>query len=88
MKKLLRLTFVVLLLVSTGNYAWEQDSNQKDRDLPVMTRNMDAGSDFGYILAAAMNPNSTQVDILGAITKTFLEMHMSNYASRPGLNCS
>jgi endonuclease/exonuclease/phosphatase family metal-dependent hydrolase len=62
--------------------AWAQDSNQKDRDLPVMTRNMDAGSDFGYILAAAMNTSSTQVDILGAITKTFLEMHMSDYATR------
>jgi endonuclease/exonuclease/phosphatase family metal-dependent hydrolase len=62
--------------------AWAQDSNQKDRDLPVMTRNMDAGSDFGYILAAAMNTSSTQVDILGALTKTFLEMHMSDYATR------
>jgi endonuclease/exonuclease/phosphatase family metal-dependent hydrolase len=82
MKKLLRLILAVLLLVSTGSYVWAQGSNQKDRDLPVMTRNMDAGSDFGYILAAALNPNSTQVEILGAITKTFLEMHMSNYAIR------
>ena len=56
MKKLLRLILAILLLVSTGNYVWAQNSNQKDRDLPVMTRNMDAGSDFGYILAAAMNP--------------------------------
>jgi endonuclease/exonuclease/phosphatase family metal-dependent hydrolase len=43
---------------------------------------MDAGSDFGYILAAATDPNSTQIDILSAITETFLEMHMSNYAGR------
>jgi len=82
MKKLLRLILAMLPLVSTGNYVWAQDSNQKDRDLPVMTRNMDAGSDFGYILAAALNPNSTQADFLGAIANTFLEMHMSNYAAR------
>jgi len=43
---------------------------------------MDAGSDFGYILAAAMNPQSTQLDLFGAITKTFQEMHTSNYATR------
>jgi len=79
MKKLL---WLIPILVSTGSYVWSQDSNQKDRDLPVMTRNMDAGSDFRYILAAATDPNSTQFDILAAITKTFQEMHTSNYAAR------
>jgi endonuclease/exonuclease/phosphatase family metal-dependent hydrolase len=82
MNKLLRLVLVFSLLVSTSNRVWAQGSNQKDRELPVMTRNMDAGSDFGYILAAALNPNSTPTDMLGAITATFQEMHMSNYASR------
>jgi endonuclease/exonuclease/phosphatase family metal-dependent hydrolase len=81
MNKLLRLLIVVSLAVSSVSYLFAQNGNQ-DRDLPVMTRNMDAGSDFGYILAAAMNPNSTQIDMLLAITKTFLEMHMSNYAGR------
>lgn len=82
MNKLLRLIFVVLLFGSTATCIWAQGNNQKDRELPVMTRNMDAGSDFGYILAAAMNPNSTQAEILGAITQTFMEMHGSNYAGR------
>jgi endonuclease/exonuclease/phosphatase family metal-dependent hydrolase len=82
MNKLLKPVFVILLLASSGIYVCAQGSNQKDRDLPVMTRNMDAGSDFRYILAAALNPNSTQTDVLSAITQTFLEMHGSNYAKR------
>jgi len=82
MKSSFRLILIMLVLASTGNCVWAQHSNQKNRDLPVMTRNMDAGSDFGYILAVATNPNSTQIDMLTAITRTFLEMHMSNYAGR------
>ena len=85
MTKLLRLIFVILFLASTGTCIWAQGNNQRDRELPVMTRNMDAGSDFGYILAAALNPEATQAKILGAITQTFLEMHMSNYAGRADL---
>jgi endonuclease/exonuclease/phosphatase family metal-dependent hydrolase len=81
MNKQLRLLLVVLLSVPSVSYVFAQNGNQ-DRDLPVMTRNMDAGSDFGYILAAATNPNSTQIDLLTAITKTFLEMHMSDYEGR------
>src|SRR5215469_9471557 len=81
MKKLLRLLLVVLLFVSSISYAFAQNGN-RDHDLSVMTRNMDAGSDFGYILGAAMDPNSTQVDMMSAITQTFLEMQMSNYAGR------
>src|SRR6476646_4977801 len=50
----------------------------RNRVLKVMTRNMDAGSDFLYVLVAAQNPNSTQLDMLTAITQTYLEMHMSN----------
>jgi endonuclease/exonuclease/phosphatase family metal-dependent hydrolase len=81
MNKLLQLVLVGWLSVSSMSYVFAQNGNQ-DRDLPVMTRNMDAGSDFGYILAAALNPSSTQIDMLSAITRTFLEMHMSNYAAR------
>jgi len=54
----------------------------KDRVLKVMTRNMDAGSDFYYVIIAAQNPNSTQQDLLTAITQTFLEMHSSNIPRR------
>ncbi len=42
--------------------------------LTVMTRNMDEGTDFGYILAAAGHP-----ELLGpAIVKTFCEVAASN----------
>ena len=85
MPKLLRLIFVILLFGSTATCIRAQGNNQKDRELPVMTRNMDAGSDFGYILAAALNPDSTKADILGAIAQTFAEMHSSNYAGRADL---
>lgn len=82
MKKLLYSIILVLLSVTSESHLLAQGDNQRNRDLPVMTRNMDAGSDFGYILGAAMNPDVTQAELLGAITKTFLEMHMSNFAAR------
>lgn len=82
MKKMLQLLALVMLVVASGSTLPAQGDNQRDRVLPVMTRNMDAGSDFGYILAAALNPNTTQVEFLGAITKTFGEMYASNYGAR------
>jgi endonuclease/exonuclease/phosphatase family metal-dependent hydrolase len=86
MKRLLRLLLVVLLSVSSVSYVFAQDGNQKDRDLSVMTRNMDAGSDFGYILVAAAHPNPdpqlAQIQMLTAITQTFYEMVISNFAGR------
>ena len=82
MNKLFRFAIIVSLSIASGSYMLAQDGNQKDRNLPVMTRNMDAGSDFRYILAAATNPNPTQFDMLVAISKTFAEMHGSNYAAR------
>ena len=53
--------------------------NNKDRVLTVMTRNMDAGSDFWYVLTA--NPNDP-FSILVAITQTFQEIHASNIPAR------
>ena len=82
MKKVLQFFILVSLALSSASYVLAQDDNQRNRELPVMTRNMDAGSDFGYILAAARNPDATQFDLLGAITETFLEMQLSNYAAR------
>jgi endonuclease/exonuclease/phosphatase family metal-dependent hydrolase len=49
------------------------------RQLDVMTRNMDAGSDFWYVLTA--NPNDLSA-ILIAITQTYQEMLNSNIALR------
>ncbi|WP_162601184.1 endonuclease/exonuclease/phosphatase family protein [Occallatibacter savannae] len=82
MKRLLQSFALVLFVAAGGSALLAQGENQRDRDLTVMTRNMDAGSDFGYILAAALNPNTTQAEFLGAITKTFGEMYASNYAAR------
>jgi hypothetical protein len=47
--------------------------------LNVMTRNMDAGSDFWYVLTADQNNLSA---ILVAITQTYQEMLASNIAQR------
>jgi endonuclease/exonuclease/phosphatase family metal-dependent hydrolase len=47
-----------------------------------MTRNLDAGSDFGYVLQAASNPNATQFDLLLAISNTYQEMIDSNIEKR------
>jgi endonuclease/exonuclease/phosphatase family metal-dependent hydrolase len=53
-----------------------------DRALRVMTRNMDLGSDFGYIFEAlATNPND-QSALLMAITKTYLEVLSSRIPQR------
>ena len=56
---------------------------QRDRSVKVMTRNLDAGSDFGYVLQAASNPDPTQ--LLLAITYTFQEMVNSNIPQRAKL---
>jgi len=48
----------------------------------VMTRNLDAGSDFGYVIQAASDPTATQAQLLGAISSTFQEMIASNIPQR------
>lgn len=54
----------------------------KDRIVKVMTRNLDAGSDFGFVLQAALNPNATDFDLLLAISNTYQEMLLSNIPLR------
>lgn len=81
-KKLINVLLVVLLIFAGAQSLFAGDTNNKDRILPVMTRNMDAGSDFGFVLAVAQNPNGTQTDLLVAITMTFAEMFSSNFAAR------
>jgi len=53
-----------------------------DRTVTVMTRNLDAGSDFLYVIRAASDPNTTQVQLLLAITNTFQEMIASDIPGR------
>lgn len=63
-------------------FATAQISNNKDRNFSVMTRNMDAGSDFLYVLHAAETDPNNFSGLLQAITETYLEMHMSNIPAR------
>lgn len=56
--------------------------NNRDRDFSVMTRNMDAGSDFLYVLHTAETDPNNFPALLQAITETYLEMHMSNIPAR------
>jgi len=73
---------ISLFLFAAGTASAQSVQGNRDRVLKVMTRNMDAGSDFFYVLIAAQNPSSTQLDLLTAITQTYLEMHMSNIPQR------
>jgi len=67
---------VVLVLLSAGV---QSVSASTPEQLNVMTRNMDAGSDFWYVLTAdPTNPSA----ILVAITQTYQEMLASNIALR------
>lgn len=82
---MLRKLLIAILFVSvcgTGVARATSEGFHRHRELRVMTRNMDAGSDFWYVLAAVQNPQSTQQDLLVAITKTYLEMHGSNIPKR------
>ncbi len=67
---------VVLVLLSAGV---QSVSACEPPRLNVMTRNMDAGSDFWYVLTA--NPSDLYA-ILVAITQTYQEMLNSNIAQR------
>jgi endonuclease/exonuclease/phosphatase family metal-dependent hydrolase len=57
-------------------------AGHQDRTSRVMTRNLDAGSDFGYVLQAALNPNTTQAQLLMAISDTYQEMINSDIPKR------
>src|SRR6516162_6418328 len=61
-----------------------QDIGNRDRAVKVMTRNLDAGSDFGYVIQAASDPQTTQFQLVIAVTQTFQEMIASNIPERAG----
>jgi endonuclease/exonuclease/phosphatase family metal-dependent hydrolase len=67
------LLFVVLLAVG----ATQIQADNSDRNLKVMTRNMDTGTDLGYIFSA-----TDQFGFLLAVTITFQESRASNIAER------
>jgi len=82
LRKLSVLIVIFYFVLGSGAVAAQSVNSNKDRVLKVMTRNMDAGSDFYYVIIAAQNPSSTQQDILTAITQTYLEMRASNIPRR------
>ena len=58
------------------------EMGQRDRVLNVMTRNVDLGSDFGYIFQAVYtDPNDFRA-LVGAITQTYYEVLASDMPAR------
>lgn len=84
LRKLSILTVIFCFCFALGGnaVAAQAVNSNKDRVLKVMTRNMDAGSDFYYVIIAAQNPSSTQQDLLTAITQTYIEMRASDLPRR------
>ena len=77
-KRWLAVAIVVAALPLVAGPAPASASTGPRSFLTVMTRNMDEGTDFGYILAAAGHP-----ELLGpAIVKTFCEVVASNVEQR------
>jgi hypothetical protein len=52
-------------------------AENKDRVLVVMTRNMDAGSDFGFVTSA-----TTPLGLIIGVTETYQEVVQSNIPER------
>lgn len=82
LRKFSILVVIFYFVLGSGAIAAQSVNSNRDRVLKVMTRNMDAGSDFYYVILAVQNPSSTQQDILTAITETYLEMRASNIPRR------
>lgn len=72
----LLLSFVILIVSSAGAGV----NSNRDRNLTVMTRNLDTGTDFGLILSAS-SPDA----VPPAVTATFLEVLQSNMPGRAEL---
>src|SRR5689334_18261496 len=82
---MLRKSFVILLLCVTAVFTpgvanASAAPGNRDRVLKVMTRNMDLGSDFWYVLAAIKSGDPDA--LLPAITNTYLEILASRMDDR------
>ncbi|TMG89125.1 MAG: hypothetical protein E6H73_17285 [Betaproteobacteria bacterium] len=76
-----RLIICVLLILGAPSIN-AGDGDHRDRTLRVMTRNMDLGSDFGYIFKVLATSPNDQSALLLAITKTYLEVLASHIPQR------
>jgi endonuclease/exonuclease/phosphatase family metal-dependent hydrolase len=68
--------FFVLVLVAT---AVAGPQGNRDRNFKVITRNMDTGSDFGYILQLQ---TADPTALMAAVTQTYAEILQSNMPAR------
>ena len=73
--RLTKLTLLFAVLLALG--AARAQADERNRLLKVMTRNMDTGTDLGYIFSA-----TDQFSFLVAVTNTFQESHASNIGER------
>lgn len=72
-----RWAVLAAVMVLLGVLAPSAGANNKDRNLVVMTRNMDTGSDFNFVLRAT-DLNS----LIAAVTLTYQEILTSNIPER------
>lgn len=70
---------VALALAAAGAVPAAARSDQDRNSLTVMTRNMDTGTDFGYVFSA-----QTPLDVVVGSTFTYLEVVASNPVGRAG----
>jgi hypothetical protein len=78
--------FITCLAVITALFCFSsaiqaQKSCPPERIVKVMTRNLDAGSDFGFVIQAASDPDTTQLQLLLAISNTFQERSTATFRS-------
>ena len=79
-----RLIICILLILGAPSVK-AGEGDHRDRTLRVMTRNMDLGSDFGYIFEVLATTPNDQSALLLAITKTYLEVRASHIPERANL---
>jgi endonuclease/exonuclease/phosphatase family metal-dependent hydrolase len=72
-----RLSAVVVFVGLLGTSVPDAIAQNKDRNLVVMSRNMDTGSDFKYVLDA-----TDQLQVLLGVTATYQEILASNIPER------
>ena len=73
-------SMVVLVAVAfLGIGPTNANAQNRDRVSVVMTRNMDTGSDFGFVVSA-----TTPLDLVLAVTATYQEIQASNIPERAG----
>ncbi len=73
---------ICMLLILGGPSVNAGEGDHRDRTLRVMTRNMDLGSDFGYIFEVLATTPNDQSALLLAITRTYLQVLASNIPAR------